>query len=105
MDRKPLGKKGMKSILNLPKKKQKEVLETRKQVEEIRHLREKRDKQNERKRKKLQKELRIINRKYKGLDRFISQASSESELQALKAMKKEIDDEYKKIYTQLARLR
>ena len=105
MERKPFGQKGMKSITNLPKNKQKEVLETRKQVEEIKHMREKRDKQNEIKRKKLQKQLKEINGKYKGLNKFISKTSNPKELEVLKQMKKDIDKDFKKVMMSLTRLR
>lgn len=103
--RKALGE--MKSISNLPKQKQKELLEERKEVEKVKHMREKRkkaDKLNEMKRKALQKKLKDVMSKYKGLTKMITKTSKPEELKVLDQHKKDLDKEYKQLHSQLQKL-
>lgn len=107
MDRKPLGEKGLKTLSNLPKKKQKELLAERKEVEQVKHMREKRkkaDKLNEMKRKSFQKKLKETMKKYSGLSKMITQTTNKEELKVLNNMKKDLDKEYMKLQRELQKL-
>lgn len=102
MPRKPLGKKGMKSIVQ--RKDQKKVLQERKEVEEIKHMREKRNKLNKIRRRKYKKELKQILNDYKNLTKMITKTTYKEELKVLDLHKKDLDKEYKEVFTKLYNL-